>query len=54
MEEKSKLREIFMDEKFIGNVCLSYRHDYGLMPEEHRKLLESECKQWMISIINNL
>ena len=54
MEEKKKLRGIFLDERFIGNVCLSYRHDYGLMSEEERKLLESQCKQWMIAIINNL
>ena len=45
--------ERFNDEKFIGNVCVSYRHDYGLMDGDNKYLLRSECKEWMRAIKNN-
>jgi hypothetical protein len=43
----------FDDEKFIGNVCISYRHDYGLLDGADKDLLRSECKEWMRAIKNN-
>lgn len=42
------------DDKFIGNVCMSYRHDFGLMSDEDRKKLIFEAKEWIRTIINNL
>ena len=38
---------------FINNVCLSYRHDFGLMEEQDRQRLRFECKEWMRAISNN-
>lgn len=45
--------EISEDLAFIDNVCLSYRHDFGLMKENEQNNLRVECKYWLISIINN-
>jgi len=42
------------DDKFIGNVCMSYRHDFGLMSDEDREKLIFEAKEWIRSITNNL
>ena len=42
------------DTKFIGNVCLSFRHDFGLMPIEDRLKLQFEAKEWIRAINNNL
>lgn len=43
----------FSDEDFITNVCLSYRHDYGLLDENERALIRFECKEWLRAIVNN-
>lgn len=43
----------FASDKFIDNVCLSYRHDFGLMTEQDRQKLRFECKEWMRAIQNN-
>lgn len=43
----------FNSDIFIDNVCLSYRHDFGLMAEKNRQMLRFECKEWMRSIVNN-
>lgn len=43
----------FSDEDFITNVCLSYRHDYGLLDENERVLIRFECKEWLRAIVNN-
>lgn len=53
-EKVEELEKVFKNEKFIGNVCMSYRHDFGLMTDKERELLMFECKEWMRSIINNL
>jgi hypothetical protein len=52
--KKKKLKKLFSDENFIGNVCLSYRHDATLMNEEDKKMLIFECKEWMRAILNNI
>ena len=44
---------LFNSDVFIENVCLSFRHDYGLMPERDRERLRFECKEWMRAISNN-
>ncbi len=38
---------------FINNLCLSYRHDFGLMSEEQKDMLRFECREWIRSILNN-
>jgi len=43
----------FNSDKFIENVCLSFRHDYGLMAEQDRQRLRFDCKEWMRAITNN-
>ena len=43
----------FNSDTFIDNVCLSYRHDFGLMAEQDRQRLRFECKEWMRAISNN-
>ena len=43
----------FNSDKFIENVCLSFRHDYGLMAEQDRQRLRFYCKEWMRAITNN-
>ena len=43
----------FNSDTFIDNVCLSYRHDFGLMAEQDKQILRFECKEWMRAISNN-
>jgi hypothetical protein len=43
----------FNSDTFIDNVCLSYRHDFGLMSEQDRQRLRFECREWMRAISNN-
>jgi hypothetical protein len=43
----------FSDEKFIFNVCLSYRHDFGLLSKDEQNVLIFECKGWIRAIKNN-
>jgi len=45
--------ERFNSEKFINNVCLSYRHDFGITTEYDRQRIKFECKEWMRAIKNN-
>ena len=41
------------DEKLIGNMCLSFRHDFGLLPKLIQEDLKKDCKNWLISYENN-
>lgn len=53
---KTSLEDVisrFNSNVFIDNVCLSYRHDFGLMTEQDKQKLRFECKEWMRSISNN-
>lgn len=47
------LLDRFDSKVFIDNVCLSCRHDFGLMSEEDKEKLRFECKEWMRAIRNN-
>lgn len=47
------IKERFNSDKFINNVCISYRHDFGLMTKEEQEIVRFECKEWMRAIINN-
>lgn len=51
--KKKKLERLFADEDFIDDVCLSVRHDFGLMSEEDKEKLRFQCKDWMRSILYN-
>lgn len=48
-----KLKDMFSDENFIDNVCLSYRHDFGLLAEQDKQRIRFECGEWMRAIENN-
>ena len=43
----------FSDPKFIDNVCISYRHDFGLLSEQEKDKVRFECKEWLRAIKNN-
>ena len=47
------ISNLFSDPKFIDNVCLSYRHDFGLLSEDEQNKVRFECKEWMRAIKNN-
>lgn len=40
-------------EKFIDQVCLSYRHDFGFMDKTQQNRLRFECKEWIRAINSN-
>ena len=31
----------------VWNACLSYRHDFGLLPDADQKALEFEAREWL-------
>lgn len=33
----------------IRSACLSYRHDYGLLPADQRARLQFEAREWLIA-----
>jgi len=39
--------------KLVDNMCLSYRHDFGLMAEQDKQALRFECKEWLRAYENN-
>ena len=39
--------------KLIDNMCISYRHDSGLMDKEQQDKLRFECKEWLRAYENN-
>jgi len=51
--KEGEVMSLFNSDKFIQNVCLSYRHDFGLMSEKDKQLILFECKEWMRAITNN-
>lgn len=40
--------------KLIENMCISYRHDFGLMKEEEKNELRFQCKEWLRAYENNM
>lgn len=42
------------DKEFLSNICLSYRHDFGLLEPEERAKLMFEAKEWLRSVLNNI
>lgn len=53
MQERTCVTHLFVDPLFIDNVCLSYRHDFGLLSQEDQERIRFECKEWMRAIENN-
>jgi hypothetical protein len=41
------------NEIFIDHVCLSFRHDFGLLTDKERKSLRFVCREWFRAIINS-
>lgn len=41
------------DKKLIENMCLSYRHDFGLMTPEEQQALRFEAREWLRAYRNN-
>lgn len=48
------ISKLLKDDAFIGNLCLSYRHDFGLLSAEEKDSLIFQCKEWMRAISNNM
>lgn len=38
----------------VDNMCLSYRHDFGLMSPEDKQNLRFECREWLRAYRNNI
>lgn len=51
---KKGAESLLDDQHFLGNVCLSYRHDFGLLGAEERDKLMFEAKAWLRAILNNM
>jgi hypothetical protein len=41
------------DESFMGNACLSYQHDFGLLPLVTKQAIENDYKEWRRAMLNN-
>lgn len=44
---------LYNNSKLIDNMCISYRHDFGLMKKEQQDRLRFECKEWLRAYENN-
>lgn len=51
---KNHLKLIFSNDKFINNVCLSCRHDFGLLKPLEQKEIRFRVEDTMNAILNNL
>lgn len=52
-KQKENIEKLFLDWTFINNVCLSFRHDYGLLDDYDRNAIRFECREWFRAILNN-
>ena len=50
---QSSLQLPYKNEKLIENMCLSYKHNFGLLNEIAQEDLRFECKEWLIAYENN-
>ena len=46
MDIEEYARNYITSDYFVNNVCLSYRHDFGMLPEGEKDLLRWEAKRW--------
>ena len=44
---------LYNDMPLVYNMCLSYRHDFGLLNATEQEQLVFECKEWLRSYENN-
>jgi hypothetical protein len=51
---REDLQKEFNSESFVFNVCMSYRHDFGLLNDADRGRIAFECREWLRAILNNL
>lgn len=42
------------DDKLIANICLSYRHDFGLLSMVEQNKIKYNCRLWLRAIKNNV
>jgi hypothetical protein len=38
----------------LNSICLSYRHDFGLMPEDRKEEIRLQAREWLRSIRSEL
>jgi hypothetical protein len=50
---KERVKAKLNDESFMGNACLSYQHDFGLLPLITKQAIENDYKEWRIAMLNN-
>ena len=51
--EQKHEKLINLTDKDLWNICLSYRHDFGLLSYREKKNLKLEAKEWARAIYNN-
>ena len=44
---------LFENEKLVSNMCISFRHDFGLLPKLIQEDLKRDCKEWLRAYENN-
>jgi hypothetical protein len=50
---KERVKAKLNDESFMGNACLSYQHDFGLLPLVTKQAIENDYKEWCRAMLNN-
>ena len=51
---EEKMSELSNDPKFLFDICLSFRHDFGLLSAELQEGINFQAKEWLRAIQNNL
>ena len=52
---KERLNAFLGDpESFVDSICLTYRHDFGLLREEEKNKVRFECREWLHAFEYNL
>jgi hypothetical protein len=49
-----RIRELEKDEDFLTDMCVSYRHDFGLVGAEEQKNIIFTIKEVLRALENNL
>jgi hypothetical protein len=44
---------LFENDKLVSNMCISFRHDFGLLPKLIQEDLKRDCKEWLRAYENN-
>tara|TARA_R110000764_G_scaffold231786_1_gene323612 strand:- start:385 stop:663 length:279 start_codon:yes stop_codon:yes gene_type:complete len=44
---------LFKNDKLVSNMCISFRHDFGLLPKLIQEDLKRDCKEWLRAYENN-